>query len=153
MCSKMTRLYSKFIGEMAEKDVILRCLSNVMPTYCFRVGIDNLPREYVSLSASQDCPLDRMVSLIIGPRRQDYSNHLVTMTADEYNNLIRRRSGFTNDGRMMAWRNYIIDKKLMWKMTKIVFEQIAGRHIEASYLPNEPTFKAQSLKFTGRAVA
>lgn len=153
MCSKMTRLYSKFISEMAEHDVILRCLSNVMPTYCFKVGEDNLPKDYVSLSSAQDCPQDRMVSLIIGPRRQDYTNHLCTMTGTEYNQRIRNRSGFTQDGRMMAWRNYIIDHKLMWKLTKIVFEQVSSRHIDASYIPNKPTFEAQATKFNGRAIA
>lgn len=153
MCSKMTRLYSKFISEMAEKDVLLRCLSNVMPTYCFKVGPDNLPRDYVSLSASQDCPSDRMVSLVIGPRRSDFTNHLCTMTGTEYNTRIRNRSGFTQDGRMMAWRNYIIDHKLMWKLTKIVFEQVSARHIDGSYIPNKPTFEAQATKFNGRAIA
>lgn len=153
MCSKMTRLYSKFISEMAENDVILRCLYTAMPTYCFRVGEDNVPRDYVSLSASQDCPSDRMVSLIIGPRRNDYNNHLCTMTGSEYNERIRNRSGFTADGRMMAWRNYIIDHKLMWQLTKIVFEQVAARHIDGSYVPNKATFEAQATKFNGRAVA
>jgi hypothetical protein len=153
MCSKMTRMYSKFISDMSEKDVLLRCLQNVMPTYCFKVDLNNMPRDYVSINASQDCPSDRMVSLVVGLRRADYSNHLVTMTGAEYNTLIRHRSGFTQEGRMMSWRNYIIDKKLMWKLIDIVFKQIADRTIEGSYVPSKTEFMNQATYHNGRQPA
>lgn len=153
MCNKMTRLFDRFVGEMGQQDALLRACQSVLSTVCFKVGPDRMPRDYVSISPAQECPPDRMVSLMCGSRASNYDNHIVTLTGAEYNSIIKNRGGTTTAGRYLNWRNYLIDNKKVWKAIDMMIRQMRSHNLDSSYLAPEAKLIEYATHYEGRKAA
>ena len=116
MCNKMAKNYNKFIEDMMESDALLSFVSNRCATIAFK-DLDGLVVSAAGLNPGQLCPSTHKVLFQVGARRADRETAIIEMTADQYNNTIRNRMTSISQSlhRSMAWRNYLIDNKLLNK--------------------------------------
>jgi len=141
MCNKMFKVYSRFVGDMAEQDPMMKIMYQAVATAAYRESTDGEGRIYpaniAAITAGQVVPSTHKVQLIMGPRRSDFDFTIVKMTSDEYNNTVRHRmtSAATSDSRTIAWRNYLIDNNLLPRFIE-VYEKSLKVGIFPSYASN-----------------
>lgn len=133
MCNKMTRLYSRFIGDMQEKDALLKILSHMCGTLAHEVDSNGNPRSYTGMSSNSMCPATHKVALNCGARQSSWDNVVVSMTHEEYNTKIKARINGSTEARALIWRNYLIDNGLVPKLIEIFERNLRSRNIGSEY--------------------
>lgn len=133
MCSKMARLYSRFIGEMQERDPLLKILVHMCGTLAHETDSNGNPRGYTGMTSSGMCPSTHGIVLNCGSRQSNWDNVVVRMTAAQYNEQIKPRISGSQEARALVWRNYLIDNGLVHKLIEILDRQISSRSIDSSY--------------------
>lgn len=147
MCNKMFKNYTRFCNDMADQDIILRITSTLISTCVYKETNNDkgevVPTGITGITPGQLVPSTHKVQIMIGGRRSDHLLTIVKLTAEEYNDTIRKRmtSNATTETRAMAWRNYLIDNGLLPKLVE-VYEKAVNIGVIPTYTANYTSIDA-----------